>query len=75
VLASLRGVISDRALARAVHADEVVAEALARRRLVVREGPESQVVAELSNLAEWIETSAAAMRTAGAPTLVVAGAR
>ncbi len=75
VLSSLRGVIPERTFARAIHADEVVSESLARRRLVVREGPESQVVAELSALAEWVEVTAAEMRKASPLPLVSVGSR
>jgi cellulose synthase operon protein YhjQ len=55
VLAALRGQLSGRALPFFVHADDVVAEALARRRLLTVDGGASQAVADLRVLAEWVE--------------------
>lgn len=59
LLASLRGMMGPRAFSFAVHEDPVVGEALARRRLVVQEAADSQVVAALGNLADWLEDVAA----------------
>ena len=76
VLASLRGMLPDRVFARPVHADEVVPEALARRKFVVQEGPDSQVVAEISSLAVWAEVAALETHEATAkPPMVAATAR
>jgi cellulose synthase operon protein YhjQ len=76
VLASLRGMLPERVIARPVHADEVVPEALARRKFVVQEGPDSQVVAELSALAVWAEVAATEVREAvSQPPMVPATAR
>ena len=75
VLASLRGMMPDRVIARPVHADEVVPEALARRKFVVQEGPNSQVVSEISALAVWAEVSATEVReTVSGPAMVPAAA-
>ncbi len=57
--ASLKGMMGPRALTFAVHADPAVPEALARRRMVVQEAADSQVVASLGSLADLVEEGAA----------------
>ena len=57
--ASLRGTLGARVLPFAVHADPSVPLALARRRLIMQEAADSQVVAELSRLADCVEGWAA----------------
>jgi cellulose synthase operon protein YhjQ len=75
MLASLRGMMPDRALARPIHSDGIVADALARRKFVVQEGPDSQVVSELSSLAVWIEAHTAEARVVAAQPLAAVAAR
>lgn len=57
VLAALRGYLAERALPFAMHDDDVVGEALARRHLITVEGGSSQVAADLRVLAGWAEAS------------------
>ncbi len=59
IFGSLRGMLGDRAFAFPVQGDSIVPEALARRKLIVQEAADSQVVAALAGLAEWLETEAA----------------
>lgn len=58
VVAALRGYLVERALPFCVHADDIVAEALARRRLITVEGGASQVLADVRVLGEWVESQA-----------------
>ena len=68
IFGSLRGMLGDRAFAFPVQGDTIVPEALARRKLIVQEAADSQVVAALAGLAEWLETEAAGrMEPAGQP--------
>jgi cellulose synthase operon protein YhjQ len=60
--ASLRGMLGDRVFPFPVHADPVVPEAAASRKLVVQQAADSQVVADLCALAEWAESVAATAR-------------
>jgi cellulose synthase operon protein YhjQ len=60
LFASLRGMMGARAVPFAIHADPAVSEALARRKLLMQEAADSQVVASLGNLADLVEEAAAA---------------
>lgn len=71
LFASLRGMMGPRALPFPIHADPVVAEALARRRLIMQEAADSQVVAGLGSLAEWVEQAGQA--SAGRPAMHAVG--
>ena len=61
IYGSVRGMLGDRAFPFPVQADEIVPEAMARRKLIVQQAADSQVVSALSNLAEWLEGEAAAV--------------
>ncbi len=54
VLSSLRGALKTRVLPMVIHEDLVVREALARQRTLVVEPGDSQVLADLGQLAEWV---------------------
>jgi cellulose synthase operon protein YhjQ len=54
VLATLRGALGDALLPTVVQDDDLVQEALGRKQTVLREATDSQLVADLGELADWL---------------------
>jgi cellulose synthase operon protein YhjQ len=74
VVTALRGSFTDRVVPVMIHADESVPDALGRQRTLVREAGNSQALADIGELAEWM-LGALGADVKTAPARTAAGAR